>query len=153
MKIRSNPLCGSILLVLVILYLAEATRFTTGFIADPIGPKGFPYVLGAAAVMLCLRLILRPEDDVRWPQRSFWWKYAFLAALLFGYSWMLVPLGFIPSTFLMITVLAVALGATPIKAAPFGLAFSILVHVLFRLLALPLPGGTLYQALWTGTGL
>ena len=44
--LSADRLAGLVLLLVATFYLFEARRFEAGFIADPIGPRAFPYVLG-----------------------------------------------------------------------------------------------------------
>ena len=142
---RHDRIAGALLSLGAGLFLFEARSFETGFIADPIGPKAFPYVLGTALLVLSMWLLVRPEADASWPPSGFWWKWGVAAASLFVYAAILRSLGFLLSTTLLLTLFSVLLGGRLVRSAIFGLVFSASVHFVFgRLLALALPPGSVF---------
>lgn len=62
-----------------------------------------------------------------------------------AYAYLLVPLGFIVTTALEMTLLSMLFGAKPRQAAVGGLSFSVLVYLLFtQVLGVPLPVGRIF---------
>lgn len=141
---RTDRVTGCALFLAACLYLFEARSFVTGFIADPIGPRAFPYVLGTILAGLAVWLAFRPEAGPSWPSRALWRPIAVVGALA-SYAALLVPLGFIISTSGLLVIVSTLFGGRISKSVLFALAFSIITYALFRqLLALGLPPGTIF---------
>ena len=85
----SDRIAGGLLSLIALLYLFEARSFETGFIADPIGPKAFPFVLGAVLVGLSIGLAVRPGTEASWPPRSLWWRWVAVTTALLIYAFIL----------------------------------------------------------------
>jgi putative tricarboxylic transport membrane protein len=142
---KSDRIAGGTLLLAAMVYLLEARRFETGFIADPIGPKAFPFVLGVVLVGLGVGLTIHPGTEVSWPSRSQWWRWAVVIAALLIYAAALNPLGFVFSTTLLLAVLALLFGGRPSMSLLFAFVFSFTTYLVFRwLLALDLPPGAIF---------
>jgi len=150
--LRGDRLAAFALLAVAALYWLEARRFVTGFIADPVGPRAFPNVLGTVLAVSSLSLLLGHGGEERvWPSGRFWRRWGLVTAGLLLYAAALTPLGFIVATVLLSTLVAMVFGARPGRAVAFALVASIPVFLVFtRLLAVPLPVGTVLTGLLTG---
>jgi putative tricarboxylic transport membrane protein len=143
--VKSDRIAGVFLLSVALLYLFEARSFETGFIADPIGPKAFPFVLGVVLVGLSTGLIVRHGAEVSWPPRSLWWRWTVVTAVLLIYAAVLNPLGFVISTTLLLAVFSLLLGGRLSMSLLFALVFSVTTYLVFRwLLGISLPPGTIF---------
>ncbi len=142
---KSDRIAGVFVLLVALMFLLEARSFETGFIADPVGPKAFPFVLGAVLVGLSMGMIVRPGVETSWPPRSLWWRWAVVMAALLVYAGVLNPLGFVISTTLLLAVLSLLFGGRFSVGLIFALVFSTITYLVFRwLLALGLPPGTIF---------
>ncbi|MHA1572272.1 MAG: tripartite tricarboxylate transporter TctB family protein, partial [Alphaproteobacteria bacterium] len=43
---KSDRIFGLLILVVALAYIASATQIQTSFLADPVGPKTFPMIVG-----------------------------------------------------------------------------------------------------------
>ena len=66
----SDRIFGSIVTLLALAYIASATQIQTSFLADPVGPKTFPILIGAVAALSGLIVVFRPEENPEWPSLS-----------------------------------------------------------------------------------
>lgn len=142
---RHDRIAGAALSLAAVSYLFEARSFETGFIADPIGPKAFPYVLGTLLLLLGVVLVARPGADATWPSPVFWWRWVVATAAFFVYARLLEPLGFVASTSLLVTLFSLLLGGRFLKSVLFALGFSLAVYIVFRhFLTVALPPGSFF---------
>jgi len=150
--LRGDRLAALVLLAVAGIYWLEARRFVTGFIADPIGPRAFPNVLGTVLAVSSVSLLIGHGGEERaWPTGRFWRRWGLVTAGLLLYAAVLTTLGFIVATVLLSTLVAMVFGARPGRAVAFALVASIPIYFVFtRLLAVPLPVGTLLTGLLPG---
>jgi putative tricarboxylic transport membrane protein len=142
--VTSDRIAGVFLFLVAFLYLLEARSFEVGFIADPIGPKAFPLVLGVSLAGLSIGLTVRPGRETSWPSRGLWWRWGVVMAALLTYAGILDPLGFVLSTTLLLVVLSLLFGGRLSRGLIFALVFSAATYLVFRwLFSLSLPPGTL----------
>ena len=142
------PVVGAAAVVLTAAAIAlEATTFDVMFPTDPLGPKAFPLLaafLLAIGGMALLREGLRegaggtPVNAVTGARDRI-----LLATVSFvAYAFLLAPLGFVLATVLEFALLARLFGGTLVRGAAVGLAFAVLLYLLFVYgLGLPLPLG------------
>jgi putative tricarboxylic transport membrane protein len=120
----------------------HAQSLEVAFAADPIGPRAFPTLVAAVIGGCGLFVALRP--GVIWEPAEQVVPGLAATAAMAAYALLLVPLGFIPATFLLCIVIALAFAARPWQAV-LGAAVTApgLWLLLDRLLDLPLPRGPL----------
>lgn len=139
----SDRIVGLGLMVLAAWYGWTAGAYQADF-ADPLGPSAFPQLLSPFVGALGLWLVLRPDPDPVWSAGATLVAQGASVALMLGYALALRPVGFLISTAVLASVLAVMLGARPLAAAASGLAVSVGCYALFTYgLELSLPTGTL----------
>ncbi len=135
---------GVLLLVALGYSFIAFTAIRAPFQYDPIGPEGWPRLLGIVAILCAGFIMVRPDIERFDANAKTLGRIAILVALLFAYAVAFQPLGFILSTWAFCTVLAVILGASPIRALGFGAAAGIIGYfVCTGLLDLKLPAGIL----------
>lgn len=129
-----------------LLYLHEARSFDAGFIADPIGPRAFPYVIGSLA-LVASAFLLRDTDEPRQPlpDASFALRAAVLVLALAGYAFVLDEIGFVLATTLLMTVLVVIFRGRILPGFVGALLLSAFVYTLFvYAFSIPLPFGSFF---------
>ena len=135
---------GVLLLVALGYSYIAFTVIKAPFQYDPIGPEGWPRLLGIVAILCTGYLVVRPDIARFDVTRATLARLGILIVLLFAYAATFQPLGFVLSTWAFCTVLAAILGATPVRALVFGAASGILGYLLCTvLLDLNLPAGIL----------
>ena len=135
---------GVLLLVALGYSFIAFTAIRAPFQYDPIGPEGWPRLLGIVAILCAGFIMVRPDIERFDANAKTLGRIAILVALLFAYAVAFQPLGFILSTWAFCTVLAVILGASPVRALGFGAAAGIIGYfVCTGLLDLNLPAGIL----------
>ncbi|MCP5110060.1 MAG: tripartite tricarboxylate transporter TctB family protein [bacterium] len=141
-----NRAGGVVLFLLAVLYGFEARSFNVRFVADPIGPKAFPYIAALLLAGVGLYLVFLPGASAATQSGARIPRLALCAASLVVYALLLDPLGYIAATALEMTALALLLGAPVKRGVLAALVFSTLTFVLFdRLLEVPLPLGGLFS--------
>ena len=135
---------GVLLLVALGYTFIAFTVIKAPFQYDPVGPEGWPRLLGIVAILCTGFIVLRPDVASLNLNRATLVRLSVLVALLFAYAAAYQPLGFIFSTWIFCSVLAVILGAAPVRAVVFGAASGILGYIICTvLLDLNLPAGIL----------
>ena len=141
----SDRIFGLVALFVALAYIASATQIQTSFLADPVGPRALPILVGAVAALSALAMIVRPDPDPAWPTGRTWISLVVAVLVLVGYAYTLKPLGFIVPTAIAAGVLSYQLSPRPVAAAVTGVALSVGLFVLFRyalgLGLIPLPKG------------
>lgn len=136
----ADRLLGLALLLLAAGAAWHALSLEVPFAADPVGPSAFPAVVAALLGLAALAMILRPGHGWERPHRSLPGLLSLLA--MFAYAFALVPLGFVPATFLLCLVIARAFeGSWPQSVLASAVTAPGLWLLLDRLLDLPLPKG------------
>lgn len=140
----SDRIFGALMLLLAAVYSWTARGFDPGFMADPLGPSTFPYLLGGVLAVTALYLLVRPDAPAHWPAPRQLLQMGLIVVVLLAYAGLLEWLGFILATVVTVTVLGWRLGASLKIAALTGIGVSLAVYGLFDvLLELPLPAGLL----------
>ncbi len=140
----SDRIFGLVVLCVALAFIASAFQIQTSFLADPVGSKTFPVMIGIVAAICALNLILRPDPDPQWPARRTFGALAVAVAVLVAYAYALKPFGFLLPTFVAAAVLSYQISPRPAPALMAGAGLSAGLFVLFKyalglgLVALPL---------------
>lgn len=138
----TDRIAGVFLLLLSIWYTLEATTFEVSMVADPLGPSAFPLLIGILLAICSIFLIIRPDQNPAWPQRSAWIKMGIIIGSFVLYANVIRPLGFIVATSLEMIVLSLVFNGPPLKAIISSVLFSLFLYILFSFaLDLGLPRG------------
>lgn len=139
----SDRIVGLGLVVVAAWYGWTASEYEAGF-ADPLGPSAFPMLLAPFIAALGFWLVLRPDSEPEWPRGMTLVMQAASVAMMLAYALALMPIGFLLSTAVLATLLAIMLGARLLPAAATGIAISFGCYGLFTYgLELSLPAGSL----------
>jgi putative tricarboxylic transport membrane protein len=152
-----------------IIHARESIQLATGtYLADRIGPRGFPYILGGAAVILCVVLLItqivdlrggrqiqgpdeRAEDDARHPASA---ARAFsMVGLAVVYVLCLNTIGYLIATVALMAVGLVIMGTrSRLKLILLPVVYSLITFCIFDVwLNVRIPRGLLESALgWLG---
>ena len=137
----SEGIFAVVMLFLAIYYGWEAYTLQVPFAYDPLGPKAFPLLLSILlAIFSCWILISPKKQQIRWPKKRLLLKTILVVATLIGYSLTLFWLGFILSTMISISLLALFFEATWMQSLLAGIVLGLIFYGLFGwLLHIPLP--------------
>lgn len=125
---------GGVGLALAAFYIWQATRIQESFISDPVGPKGFPFIIGGLLALASLAVILRPDARPHWPSAARLLEIAVAVAVMLAYAMLLPDLGFVFATALASAYFSWRLGASALHAALAGGAIALGIYVVFHLL-------------------
>ena len=129
---KSDRIFGLVVLMSALAYIASATQIQTSFLADPVGPKTFPIMIGVVAAISALVMIFRPDPDPEWPDAPTWGALLIAVLVLIAYAYALKPLGFIIPTAFAAAVISYQISPRP-KAAMFaGAGLSVGLFCLFK---------------------
>lgn len=128
----SDRIFGLIILFASLGYIAAATQIQTSFLADPVGPKAFPMLIGGVAAVSALALIFRPDPDPLWPGLRIWGALAVAVIVLIAYAYALKPFGFLIPTAITAAVLSFQISSRPLPALLTGAGLSVGLFVLFK---------------------
>jgi putative tricarboxylic transport membrane protein len=141
----TDRVVGILILLLSLGYAVEASRMQVGFLSDPLGPRPFPYIIAVLVGTSSLWLIFKPDPNPTWPPRGFWLPLGLVLLSLVAYAYLVVPLGFILTTTLEMTLLSLLFGARWWQGLLGALTFTLAVYFLFTEgLGVTLPVGRIF---------
>lgn len=130
----SDRIFGGFGLLLAIFYIWAASIIKDSFMVDVIGPRAFPYIVGAVLGLCSLYFIFRPDEEPKWPVLRDLGEIMFAAAVLLLYAWMLPVFGFLITTVFATAYLTWRLGTKPLGALITGVATSGGIYIVFHLI-------------------
>ncbi len=128
----SDRLFGAVVTLVALAFIASATQIQTSFLADPVGPRTFPIVIGAVAALSGILVALRPDEDPEWPGLRTLANLVVAVAILIGYAYALKPLGFVLPTAVTATILSYQISQRPLHAIAAGVGLSVGLFILFK---------------------
>mgnify|MGYP002632277821 CR=1 FL=1 len=128
----SDRIFGLIVLFVALAYIASATQIQTSFLADPVGPKAFPIIIGSVAALCALIMIVRPDPDPDWPDKMTFGALFIAIAVLVAYAYALKPMGFIVPTAIAAGILSYQISPNRRAAALSGVGLSVGLFVVFK---------------------
>ena len=141
----SDRIFGLVALFVALAYMASATQIQTSFLADPVGPKAFPMMIGGVAAICALYMIVKPDPNPDWPAAKTWGALLIAVIVLVVYAYSLKPLGFLLPTAVAAGILSYQISPRAGAAALSGIGLSILLFLVFKyalgLGLVPLPKG------------
>ena len=130
----SDRLFGIFGLCLAAFYLWATSIIPDSFMIDVIGPRAFPYIVGTVLAICSLYFILRPDEEPQWPILINLIEIFFAVAVMFAYAWALSRVGFVIATVFATAYLSWRLGTKPLNSLVTGVATSIGIYVVFRMI-------------------
>lgn len=128
----SDRIFGLVATVVALAYIASATQAQTSFLTDPVGPKGFPVLIGIVWAISGMVMVLRPDKEPYWPARRTFLALAISVIILIGYAFALKPLGFLLPTAVAAGILSYQISPNPKHATLAGIGLSIGLFVIFK---------------------
>ncbi len=139
--LKSDRIFGLVTVMVALAYIASATQIQTSFLADPVGPKAFPMMVGAIAALCGAVMVLRPDAEPDWPELHTLGALLVSVLALIAYAYALKPLGFIIPTAIVASLLSYQINPRPMLAILSGVGLSIGLFTLFKfILGLGLTG-------------
>ena len=127
---KSDRIFGLLILVVALAYIASATQIQTSFLADPVGPKTFPMIVGGVLAICGMWLAIRPdEDQVRVSSVG---KLALSVIVLLGYAYTIRPLGFLIPTAIASGIVSYQISPRVVPAIATGAGLSVGLFALFK---------------------
>jgi putative tricarboxylic transport membrane protein len=144
----ADRLFAGFLLIVTLAYAYIAwTIIQAPFQYDPLGPESWPRILAGATVPCLLYVLWRPDDEPFAVTKYTWFRIGLMVVLLFAYAELYEPLGFIISTILFGTIVALTLGSPRLGALAFGVGSGVFGYLLcVTLMGLNLPEGEIVEA-------
>jgi putative tricarboxylic transport membrane protein len=143
----SDRVFGLVMTLLALAYIVSATQTQTSFLTDPVGPKGFPILIGIVWAISAVFMVLRPDPEPDWPVLRTLGALAFSVIILIGYAFALKPLGFLLPTAVTAGILSYQISPHFKRAILAGTGLSIGLFVIFKfalgLGLIPFPKGLL----------
>ncbi len=125
---------GLVVILVALAYIASATQIQTSFMADPVGSKTFPMIIGAVAVLCGGVIVFRPDTEPEWPVLRTLLSLGLSLLVLVVFALTLRPLGFLIPTAIAAGLLSYQITPKKWAAALTGLGLSVGLFVLFKYL-------------------
>lgn len=144
----ADRIFAGFLLIVTLAYAYIAwTIIQAPFQYDPLGPESWPRILAGAAIPCILYILWRPDAEPFAVTAYTWFRIGLMVVLLFAYAELYELLGFIISTVLFGTIVALSLGAPRLGALGFGGGVGVFGYLLcVTLMGLNLPEGEIVEA-------
>lgn len=128
----SDRIFGAVMTLVALAYIASATQIQTSFMADPVGPRMFPNLIGGVAALCGMILVIRPDPDPEWPELATLGALALSVVVLVGYAYALKPLGFLIPTAIAAAFLSYQIRPRAGHAVLAGVGLSLGLFVIFK---------------------
>lgn len=128
----SDRIFGLVAALLALAYIAGAFQIQTSFLADPVGPKTFPILIGTVGAIAAMFMVLRPDPEPEWPAMRTFGALIFAVIVLVAYAYALKPMGFLIPTAFAAGILSYQISPRAVPAALAGAGLSGGLYVLFK---------------------
>ena len=128
----SDRIFGLVVLIVAAGYVLAATQIQTSLLADPVCPRMFPYLVGGAAAVCGLVVLIKPDPDPTWPGLRTFGALIFSVIVLVAYAYSLKPLGFLIPTALAAGIISFQIHPRVATATAAGIGLSVGLYVLFK---------------------
>lgn len=129
---QSDRIFGLVAAVLALAYIVSANQTQISFLTDPVGPKGFPVLIGIIWAISAMFMVLRPDPQPQWPGLRTFAALVFAALILIGYAYALKPLGFLLPTAIVAGILSYQISPNPKNAVLTGVGLSGVLFAIFK---------------------
>ena len=128
----SDRIFGLVVVMGALAFFAGALQIQTSFLSDPVGPRVFPMLIAASALLCGLVLIAKPDAEPEWPALAAWGNMAIALVVLVSYALLIGPMGFLTSTALAAAGVSYLIKKNARTAALTGLGLSLVLFVIFK---------------------
>ncbi|TGD60647.1 tripartite tricarboxylate transporter TctB family protein [Tabrizicola sp. WMC-M-20] len=144
----ADRLFAGFLLIVTLAYAFIAwTIIKAPFQYDPLGPESWPRMLAAFAVPCILYIMWRPDAAPFNVNGNTWARLGLMLVILLAYAQLFEPLGYVISTTLFGSIVALKLGAPRLGALGFGAGMGVVGYVVcVTLMGMNLPEGEIIEA-------
>ncbi|MDX1655534.1 MAG: tripartite tricarboxylate transporter TctB family protein [Candidatus Competibacteraceae bacterium] len=140
----SDRVFAALWALVLIWYGYTALTLEVQFSYEPVGPKAFPLLLTVLMLGCVAWLLVKPDRNPRWPERTLAIKLGVMILALAIYAALFVQLGFLVSTALMTLAVGRLYEGTWKQSAIAAVVSSLGLYILFEyLLDVALPAGIL----------
>jgi len=130
----SDRIFGGIGIFLAVFYAWQASLIQESFLSDPVGPKIFPYIISTVMALSSVYFLIKPDPEPHWPRAGRLAEIGFAALVMIAYAQALPEFGFLISTAIAAGYLTWRLGTQPLQSVVVGIATSLGIYVVFRLI-------------------
>lgn len=130
----SDRIFGGVGLALAIFYIWAASTIKLTFMVDLVGPRTFPYIIGAGLALTSIYMMLCPDDEPDWPALGGVMEILAATVVMLLYGRFLPEIGFIISTALATAYLTWRLGTLPLWSLVVGVSTSVGIYIVFHLI-------------------
>ncbi len=128
----SDRIFGAVVTLVALAYAASAIQIQTSFLADPVGPRTFPMLIGGIAALCGLLVALKPDEDPEWPAVATLGALLVSVIVLVAYAYTLKPLGFVIPTAITAAILSYQIKPQPKAAVLAGVGLSLGLFFIFK---------------------
>lgn len=128
----SDRIFGAVVTLVALAYIASAMQIQSSFMADPVGPKTFPILIGSVAALCGIIVAVKPDPDPEWPVLATFGSLAVAVLVLVGYAYALKPLGFLIPTAITASILSYQIEPRAGRAVLAGIGLSIGLFLIFK---------------------
>lgn len=128
----SDRIFGAVVTLVALAYIASATQIQSSFMADPVGPRTFPILIGSVAALCGIIVAVKPDPDPDWPMLATFGSLAVAVLVLVGYAYALKPLGFLIPTAITASILSYQIEPRAGRAVLAGIGLSIGLFLIFK---------------------
>ncbi len=128
----SDRIFGAVVTLVALAYVASATQIQTSFLADPVGPRTFPILVGSVAAFCGILVAFKPDPDPTWPVLRTMGALVLAVVVLVGYAYALKPLGFLIPTAITAAILSYQINPNPKRAVLAGVGLSVGLFFIFK---------------------
>lgn len=128
----SDRIFGLVVILVALGYGLSATQIQTSFLADPVGPRLFPYMVAGIALLCGLSLFLKPDPEPDWPASRSFLAMGVTVVVLVAYAYTLKPLGFLIPTAIAATILSYQITPRVQQSVLAGVGLSVGLFILFK---------------------
>ena len=128
----SDRIFGLVAALVALAYIVSATQIQTSFLADPVGPKVFPILIGVIAAISAMFLVFRPDPEPEWPVTRTFTAHGLAVIVLVAYAYALKPMGFLVPTAVVAAILSYQISPRARFAAITGVSLSVGLFLIFR---------------------
>lgn len=128
----SDRIFGLVMGFAALTYIVSATQIQVSFLADPVGPKGFPILIGIVWAVSATFMIVRPDPEPDWPAMRTIGAIAIAFVVLIAYAYALKPLGFLLPTAIVAGILSYQISPHAKRSAFTGIGISAFLFTIFQ---------------------